>query len=287
MQVFGFNWGKSCAGRRWSYIPACLRHAGYSFGVRDNVTPCVGTNRLAKRRLTSQCPWRPLCEFSDAELLASELQHVKETMLRRFLVCVASSSTCYRSSSSFDFLARRQKNTEGEKNVSRMGPPTALPFLSARSGDSQTQRRNIPRRRFLQLEGNRILVRVRWMPFETNKEQIIKDESENCERALESNSGKITRRRRMRRWDGAGWKLPVIRQLLAKVLRPQFWRRGKREDLIGCSDIHPLLDKVPPSSQPNDAGSQRYLKHTAYSPDYKAHLNIRRAILKNAETFFL
>lgn len=86
-------------------------------------------------------------------------------------------------------------------------PPTARQFLPALSEKahphSQTQHRNIPCGRFLKLEGNRILVLERWMPFQTNKDQIIKDKSESGERAPGSKSDKITRRHQVQQRNGA------------------------------------------------------------------------------------
>lgn len=56
---------------------------------------------------------------------------------------------------------------------------------------------------FLKLERNRILVLERWMPFQTNKDQIIKDKSESGERAPGSKSDKITRRHQVQQRNGA------------------------------------------------------------------------------------
>lgn len=55
----------------------------------------------------------------------------------------------------------------------------------------------------MKLEGNRILVLERWMPFQTNKDQIIKDKSESGERVPGSKSDKITRRHQVQRRNGA------------------------------------------------------------------------------------
>lgn len=94
--------------------------------------------------------------------------------------------------------AKQQRKRDG-RHAEQNGPPAALQFLSKAQPHSQPQRRNVQRGRFLKLEGKRILVLKRWMPFQTNKDQIIKDKSESGERAPECNSDKITRRHRVQR----------------------------------------------------------------------------------------
>lgn len=83
---------------------------------------------------------------------------------------------------------------------SKTVPPTALAVsLEGTAALTNTAPKYSTWETWRELEGNRILVLERWMPFQTNKDQIIKDKSESGGRAPESNSDKITRRHRVQR----------------------------------------------------------------------------------------